>query len=130
MIITSLHFTSLHFTSLHFNPHFSIPCTFGRFVTALQNVVAIQAINTYKGSTTLAPLSLKLGTRWRWDTSGPGRSTPETKPSTLWQESGWGPRAGLGVLGKSKNTCSYRYTNPGPSNRSLSHYTHSATPAT
>ena len=30
---TSLHFTSLHFTSLHFNPHFSLPCTFGRFVT-------------------------------------------------------------------------------------------------
>ena len=32
---TSLPFTSLHFTSLHFTPHFSLPCTFGLFVTNL-----------------------------------------------------------------------------------------------
>jgi len=33
--ITSLHFTSLHFTPLHLTLHFSLPCTFGRFVTNL-----------------------------------------------------------------------------------------------
>jgi len=28
--------SSLHFTSVHFTPHFSLPRTFGRFVTTLQ----------------------------------------------------------------------------------------------
>jgi hypothetical protein len=34
--IPSKNFISLHFTSLQFNPRFSLPSTFGRFVTTLQ----------------------------------------------------------------------------------------------
>jgi len=33
--LTSLDFTLRHFTSQHFTPHFSLPCTFGCFVTTL-----------------------------------------------------------------------------------------------
>jgi len=35
--LISLHLTPLLCTSLHFTPHYSLPSTFGRFVTTLQN---------------------------------------------------------------------------------------------
>jgi len=42
----SLHFTSLHITSLHYTPfpHFSLPCTFGRFVTPLQKTLHFSSL--------------------------------------------------------------------------------------
>jgi len=44
-IITALHFTALHNTSLNFTPHFSRPCTFGRFVTTLQSPSLLLSYN-------------------------------------------------------------------------------------
>jgi hypothetical protein len=76
----------------------------------LQAVVREHTIETYRVSTSTAPLTVKLGTRWRRAVTFTPRPLYYRwkKAGTLWIGDRVDPRAGADVLGKWKNYCPWR----------------------
>jgi hypothetical protein len=73
-------------------------------------------MKTYGGSGNVAARILNLDTRWGERSSSlPGHFNP----GVHWIEGRVGPRAGLDVVAKIKNTCLCRELNPDRSSRSL-----------
>ena len=62
------------------------------FKGLISKVVSVHAMNVYGGRRGMAPLTLKLGTSWRWVVSSiPSHVTPKKPPLPTEQEAEWVP---------------------------------------
>jgi hypothetical protein len=95
----------------------------------LYKPVPVHAMKAYTGSRGIAPVILKLGTRYEWFSYRPGQFAPGNEPQYPMNKRTGGHHSRSGRFGKEINLLSVPGLNTWPSSPCPSHYIDCALPA-